>query len=43
MDIRELAVNTFGFEDARTIAICILVEQGRQDIAERLFEVLTED
>lgn len=43
MDIRDLAVQTFGFEDARTITICVLVEQGRTDLAEQLFEVLTEE
>lgn len=42
MDIRELAIQTFGFEDCRTITICVLVEQGRNDLAEQLFEVLTE-
>ena len=42
MDIREKAVQTFGFEDCRTITICVLVEQGRNDLAEQLFEVLTE-
>lgn len=41
MDIREKAIQTFGFEDCRTITICVLVEQGRNDLAEQLFEVLT--
>jgi hypothetical protein len=43
MDIRDLAVQTFGFEDARTITICVLVEQGRNDLAGELFDVLTEE
>lgn len=43
MDIRELAIQTFGFENVRTITICVLVEQGRNDLAEQLFEVLTEN
>lgn len=42
MDIREKAIQTFGFEDCRTITICVLVEQGRNDLAEQLFAVLTE-
>ena len=42
MDIRDLAVQNWGFEDARTITICVLVEQGRTDLAVQLFEVLTE-
>ena len=42
MDIREKAVRTFGFEDVRTISICVLVEQGKVELAEQLFEVLTE-
>lgn len=41
MDIRELAIQTFGFDDCRTITICVLVEQNKVDIAEQLFEVLT--
>ena len=40
MDVREMVVKTFGFEDARTITICVLVEQGRNDLAEQLFETL---
>lgn len=43
MDTREKAVQTFGFEDARTITICVLVEQGRDDLAEQLFKVLTDE
>ena len=42
MDIREKAIQTFGFEDCRTITICVLVEQGRNDLAEQLFEIVTD-
>jgi hypothetical protein len=42
MDVREKAIQTFGFEDGRTIIICVLVEDGRTDLAEQLFAVLTE-
>ncbi len=42
MDIREKAIQTFGFEDARTITICVLFEQGKTDLAEQLFAVLAE-
>lgn len=42
MDIREKAIQTFGFEDCRTITICVLVEQGRLDLAVQLFDNLTE-
>ena len=42
MDIREKAIQRWGFEDARTITICILVEQGRLDLAVHLFDNLTE-
>lgn len=43
MDVREKAVQTFGFEDGRTIVICVLVEQGKTDLAEQWFKVLTEN
>lgn len=43
MDIREKAIQTFGFEDGRTIIICVLVEQGKTELAEQWFEVLTEN
>lgn len=42
MNVCEKAVRTFGFEDVRTISICVLVEQGKVDLAEQLFETLTE-
>ena len=42
MDVREKAIQTFGFEDSRTIVICVLVEQGRLDLAVQLFDNLTE-
>ena len=42
MNVCEKAVRTWGHEDSRTIAICVLVELGRNDLAEQLFEVLTE-
>lgn len=42
MDVREKAIQTFGFEDNRTIVICVLVEEGKTDLAEQFFEVLTE-
>ena len=41
MGICEKAVRTFGFEDVRTVAICILVENGYRKVAEQLFETLT--
>jgi hypothetical protein len=43
MDIREKAIQRWGFEDCRTITICVLVEQGRLDLAMRLFDNLTEE
>jgi hypothetical protein len=43
MDIRDMAVQNWGFEDARTITICVLVEQGRTDLAEQLFYTLMDE
>ena len=43
MDIREKAIQTFGFEDARTIVICVLVEQGKVELAEQFFKTLVEE
>ena len=43
MDIREKAIQRWGFEDARTITICVLVEQGKLDLAVQLFDNLTEE
>ena len=42
MNVCEKAVRTWGHEDCRTITICVLVEQGKTDLAEQLFEVLTD-
>ena len=43
MDVCEKAVRTWGHEDCRTITICVLVEQGRLDLAVQLFDNLTEE
>lgn len=43
MDVREKAIQRWGFEDCRTITICVLVEQGRLDLAIQLFDNLTEE
>jgi hypothetical protein len=43
MDIRDMAVQNWGFEDARTITICVLVEQCRTDLAEQLFYTLMDE
>lgn len=37
------AIRAFGFEDARTITIDFLEEQGKHDLAEELFKILTND
>lgn len=37
------AIQTFGFEDVRTITIAILEEQGKTELAEKLFRILTEE
>lgn len=42
MNVCEKAVRTWGHEDCRTITICVLVEQGKVELAEQLFEVLTD-
>ena len=42
MTVCEKAVRMWGHEDCRTITICILVEQGRLDLAVQLFDNLTE-
>ena len=42
MDVCVKAVRTWGHEDCRTITICVLVEQGKVELAEQLFETLTE-
>ena len=41
MDIREKAIQRWGFENARTITICVLVESGQCELAEQLFDELT--
>lgn len=41
MDIREKAIQRWGFENARTITICVLVENGQRELAEQLFAELT--
>lgn len=43
MTTLDKAVRTFGFEDARTITIAFLEEQGKTDLAEKLWETLTAD
>ena len=40
MNVCDKAIQTFGFEDARTITICVLAEQGKVELAEQLFETL---
>lgn len=41
MDVREKAIQRWGFEDARTISICYLVEYHKKGLAEQLFAELT--
>ena len=43
MDVREKAIRNFGFEDARTLAICVLVEDGHRELAELLLGTLIEE
>jgi pentatricopeptide repeat protein len=43
MDVREKAIQRWGFENARTIVICVLAEQGKVDLAEQFFDELTAD
>ena len=43
MDVREKAIQTFGFEDNRTIVICVLVEDGHRELAEQFFATLIEE
>jgi pentatricopeptide repeat protein len=43
MDVREKAIQRWGFENARTIIICVLAEQGKVDLAEQFFDELTAD
>ena len=43
MDVREKAIRNFGFEDARTLAIYVLVEDGHRELAELLLGTLMAD
>lgn len=43
MTITDKAIRTFGFEDARTITIAFLEEQGKHELAEDLFKILTDN
>ena len=43
MTTTDKAIRTFGFEDARTITIAFLEEQGKHELAEDLFTTLTDD
>ena len=43
MTTLDKAIQEFGFEDARTIAIAALEEKGMMEQAETLFEILTEE
>ena len=43
MTYTDKAIQTFGFEDARTITIAVLEEQGKTELAEKLFRILTEE
>lgn len=43
MTITDKAIRTFGFEDARTITIAFLEEEGKHELAEELFKTLTDD
>lgn len=42
MTTLDKAIRTFGFEDARTITIAVLMEQGKNQLAEDLWKVLTD-
>lgn len=43
MTCTDKAIQTFGFEDVRTITIAVLEDQGRTELAEKLFRILTEE
>ena len=43
MTYTDKAIQTFGFEDVRTITIAVLEDQGRTELAEKLFRTLTEE
>lgn len=42
MTTLDKAIRMFGFEDPRTITIAVLEEQGKTELAEQLWEVLTD-
>jgi hypothetical protein len=41
MDVREKAIQFWGFENPRTVTICALVEGDQMYLAEQLFDELT--
>lgn len=41
MTTLDKAIREFGFEDARTITIAFLEERGQKELAETLWEILT--
>ena len=43
MTTLDKAIRNFGFEDPRTITIAFLEEEGKHQLAEELYEVLTAD
>ena len=43
MTYTDKAIQAFGFEDVRTITIAVLEDQGRTELAEKLFRTLTEE
>ena len=43
MTTLDKAIRVFGFEDARTITIAVLIEDGRDELADRLYATLVAD
>ena len=43
MTTLDKAIQTFGFENPITITIAVLEEQGKADLAERLYEEVTKE
>jgi hypothetical protein len=43
MTTLDKAIQTFGFENPITITIAVLEEQGKHELAEQLWETLTEE
>ena len=43
MTLLDKSIQRFGFEDARTITIAVLLEQGKIQLAQDLYETLTEE